>query len=163
MVLDPETVAFLESGSALIVGTVSDDGVPRATRGHGLNVLRGDALRVRLLLDGDDPLTVEHARAGGRIAITAASVPTLRSLQLKGRATAVEPATDADRDRAHQYSEEFFDDITRSDGTPRVLLERIRPGDYVAATVEVDEVFDQTPGPSAGAQLPGAQLPGDRP
>jgi hypothetical protein len=156
--LDPEIVAFLESGCAVIVGTVAADGAPYATRGWGLTILRREVpLEVRLLLDAADEPTIEHIRDGGLIALTATSVTTLKSRQLKGRVTSVVDATDADRDRARQYCDQFYGDIYRTEYTPRSLTDRLTPADFVACTIDVDELFDQTPGPGAGRALGAAR------
>jgi hypothetical protein len=149
--LDPETTAFLESGCALVIGAVASDGEPFATRGWGLTVIDGGPI-VRLLLDADDTRTVSGDGWSDLIAITAASVPTFQSTQLKGRIRGVEPASDDDRVRAARFCDEFFTDIAETDFTPRVILDRMEPEHYVACLVEVDEIFDQTPGPSAGAR-----------
>ena len=100
--LEPETAAFLETGCALIVGTVATDGEPLAARGWGLTVLDPSRVTVRLLLDVADITTIEHLAAGGAVAVTSADVRTLRSVQMKGRARGVEIATgeDAARRRA---------------------------------------------------------------
>ncbi len=154
---DDETLAFLHSGCALIVGTVDDDGVPHAGRAWGLEVRDpGPPGRLRLLLDSEDLVTVAHTAAGGAIAITATSVRTFRSLQMKGHATGVEPACEADLARAARYCDAFFTDIEEADRTPRGIVESMRPLGYVACTAEVGEVFDQTPGPRAGASIPRA-------
>lgn len=145
---------FVEGGCALIVGTVGPDGAPYASRGWGLQIRPDQRRSVRLLMNLDDPVT--HANlsrvgdGGGAIAVTGADVPTLQSFQVKGRVTHVEPAGDDDRARAEHYINHFFHDIEVTDGTPRRLLERLRPADFVTYTIEVDEVFDQTPGPAAG-------------
>lgn len=152
-VFDPETVAFLESGCALIVGLVGGEGAPHATRGWGLTVLDRHDGRVRLLVDAADARARACIADTGAVAITAAHVPTLRSLQLKGRSAAVEPATGADRARARAYCDAFFTDIEGTDGTPRSLPERLVPRDFVAVAVAVAECFDQTPGPGAGARV----------
>ncbi len=152
-VLTPEVVAFLETGCALIVGTVTADGAPHAGRGWGLTVVDRAEHRVRLLLDAADTRTLEHAGLGGAIAITGSDVPTLRSVQLKGRAEALEPATDADRFRAAAYCSDFYSDIVQSDRYERSLLESWTPLDFVACTAITPELFDQTPGPQAGAPL----------
>lgn len=149
---ETETRAFLESGCALLVGTVSPDGEPHAGRAWGLDVLREDPLLVRVLLDVEDITSVEYAAAGGAIAVTATSVRTLHSVQLKGRATGVE-AGPGDAARAERYAAEFFRDIEETDGTKKDLLDRFVPIGYVACTVEVEERFDQTPGPAAGAAI----------
>ncbi len=89
----------------------------------------------------------------GRIAITATDVPTLRSLQLKGRIADVEPMTDDDLAKSEQYTNDFYDDIVSTDHIPRDLLERVRPREFVVCTVVVDELYDQTPGPRAGTSM----------
>jgi hypothetical protein len=150
-VFNAETAAFLESGCALIVGTVDAEGEPRATRAWGLRVRGADRAQVRLLLDDRDTITLE--RLPGPIAITGADVRTLHSVQLKGRVMAVEPATDADSEMADRFRDDFFGAIAETDGTPRWKPERLTPPGYVAVLVEVDDVYDQTPGPEAGAML----------
>lgn len=154
--IGPEIVAFLEGGCAIVVGTVAHDGEPRANRGWGITVLTAtDApeLSVRLVLGANDAVLRENLEATGRIAITAGNVQTLRSTQLKGRARALEPATGADRERARCYVDEFVNDIVRVDRTPRELIVRMVPAEYFACIVDVDELYDQTPGPGAGAPL----------
>lgn len=149
---DHETTVFLEGGSALIVATVTPDGAPHAGRAWGLDVLPGEPAQVRVLLDVDDTRTIEHAAAGGAIAVTATDVRSLRSVQLKGRTRCLEEAA-SDAARAERYIEQFFGDIQDTDGTARALLDNFVPAGYVGCTVEVIDRFDQTPGPGAGAAL----------
>jgi hypothetical protein len=150
-VFDPETVTFLESGCALIVGTVNTDGAPLASRGWGLSVPTDTPSPIRLLLDADDEPTL--ANLPGAVALTGVDVRVLHSVQLKGRVVAIEPATARDRERAANFCDDFFGAIEETDGTPRWKPDRLVPSDYVAALVDVDEVYDQTPGPGAGATL----------
>lgn len=146
-----------ERGCALTVGTVGPDGAPHASRAWGLTLTATSTSPVRLLLAADDATTLANLGRdgdhGGRVAITGADVRTLRSFQLKGRVTALEPATEEDHEKADRYCDDFFTDIEVTDGTPRVLTERLRPANYVACTVEVEEAFDQTPGPQAGSPV----------
>lgn len=144
-----------ERGCALVIGTVGPDGAPYASRGWGLTLTPATPSPVRLLLDAGDAVTLANLRreGGGRIAITGADVVTLRSFQLKGRVVAIEDADDEDRAKVDRYCDEFFTDIANTDGTPRHLTERLRPAAHVACTVEIDEAYDQTPGPDAGARV----------
>jgi hypothetical protein len=153
-VFDEERTAFLEGGCALILATVLPDGEPHAGRAWGLTVLPDDG-HVRVLLAAEDLATVDRASGGGAMAITAASVRTLRALQLKGRVASTEAAGPDDDARADRYCEAFFGDIMDTDRIDVAVLERMRPLGYVACTVEVEHLFDQTPGPGAGAPLPG--------
>jgi hypothetical protein len=153
-VFDPETTAFLEAGSALIVGTVGPDGEPHAGRAWGLDVEHsGTAPVVRLLLDVDDATTIEHVAGGGPVSVTATSVRDLRSLQLKGRALGLDDERPDDVDRSRSYSDEFFTDIVETDATDRELVEELRPFGVRACLVRIEEQFVQTPGPGAGARL----------
>jgi hypothetical protein len=153
-VLSPETAAFLESGCALIVGTADVGNEPHAARGWGVNVLARDPAEVRLLIDADDPVTIENLSTNGNISVTGADVPSLWSVQIKGTVSAIEPATDEDRARAARYADDFFGDIGKVDGTPRQLVDRLLARDFVACIVRVVDLFDQTPGPGAGASMP---------
>ena len=155
---DDETRAFLESGCGLIVGTVEGDGAPHAARGWGLDVLDpGPPARLRLLLEATDERSIAHVAAGRTIAITATSVTTLRSIQLKGRALGAEVASPEDQARAARYIEEFFADVHATDDVPWERFERFVPTAFVPCTLEAHERYDQTPGPGAGAQVGGAR------
>jgi hypothetical protein len=152
-VLDPDSITFLEGGCALIVGTVSPDGEPFVTRGWGLNILGGEPLTARLLLAAEDTRALELLGGGAQIAYTATDVPTLRSMQLKGRCLVVEAATDEDRARAQRYADAFFGDILTVDRHAPEAVDRLLPCDYAASVVTVEQVFDQTPGPGAGVPM----------
>jgi hypothetical protein len=155
-VFGADTARFLERGCALIVGTVSADGEPCATRGWGLTVLpdeHGANTTVKVLLDADDARALVCVEGGGAIAITGADVPTLRSIQVKGRVVALEAVTPSDERRAERYCEEFFADVHATDGVPVEMLERLAPAAYVGCVVRVEECYDQTPGPGAGASI----------
>jgi hypothetical protein len=150
-VFDGDTKGFLESGCALIFGTVGTDGEPHVNRGWGFTVAANN--RHRLLVAADDTVARANLDENGRIAITATSVRTLHSMQLKGRVVAFEDATADDHARAARYCDAFADDIFEIDGTPRKYVQRVVPHSYVALTVEIDECFDQTPGPKAGTPM----------
>jgi hypothetical protein len=152
--LDDDVREFLEGGSSTIVGFVTADGVPFATRGWGSQIVGPAELRV---LVGAGPLV-----AGGRgpilaepfaIAVTGADVRTLHSVQAKGVVVALEPPTAEDLERSARFCDEFFTAVRETDGIERERMDRLVPDDLLACTVEVDELYDQTPGPGAGARL----------
>lgn len=151
--LDSSTITFLHGGCGLLVGTVDEAGVPHAARGQGVTVVSEDPLRLRLLIDVDDTRTRSNVGSGSMVAICSADVPTLTSLQLKGRVLAVEAATDTDVAKHRQYATDFIHDIHRTDGDPLEMLRRWAYRSVMAMVVEIDESFDQTPGPSAGRRV----------
>lgn len=149
--IDEALQAFLERGCAIIVGTVAPDGAPHAQRGWGCSVVAPDTVRV--LLDATDDVLRGHLADGGAIAITSADVRTLESVQLKGHVRVVEEPTAEDLERCRLHNDELFEDIFVTDHYPREYTERMEPPGYVVAVIDVEEVYDQTPGPGAGAPV----------
>jgi hypothetical protein len=153
-VLEGEIVHYLESGAGLIVGLVTPDGLPFATRAWLLDVVDAGTGRARLVLGAGEleRLGVEHL-IGASIAVTGADVRTFRSVQFKGTVTGVEPPTREDLAGSVRYQDTFFTAVMEMDWTRREVLDRLVPADFVTATVVITELFDQTPGPQAGSRL----------
>jgi len=141
-------VELVGKGSALVIATVGADGDPYAGRGWGADVIAPS--RVRVIVDGRDSGTIENLAAKSAVAITATDVPTLRSLQFKGRSLGLQAGGPEDRLRADRYCEAFFNDVARTDGLAIRLLRRLVPEEYVVCEIDVTELYDQTPGPGAG-------------
>lgn len=150
--IDDELRAFVESPCSLIVGTVDGDGHPDATRAWGVEVLPG-ARRLRVLLATNADTSLVNLRANGRIALTATNFVTNDSTQLKGHVTTVEARTSADQIRFEAYCARCVEILAEVDRAPRELISRMTPPGVVACVMTVEQVFDQTPGPAAGAQL----------
>ncbi|MFN8018933.1 MAG: hypothetical protein U0P45_12530 [Acidimicrobiales bacterium] len=149
--LDPQAQARFGPGVSVIVGAAANDGEPFATRAFSVVPVRGDWTRVRVVVAADDPVPVAHLGEGAKVAITGADVVTLRSVQLKGRVALAEATTEEDLDRAMHHASEMARLIEETDGTDRAMVMRLVPFRMVAVEVEVEEHFDQTPGPGAGA------------
>jgi hypothetical protein len=150
----PETVAFLEGDGSLIVATASTSGAPHATRAWGVTFVADDPPDVRMLLDAADATGLDHVATSARIAATSADVKTLHSVQFKGVVRSIEPATPVDEARAARFVDAFFAAVFAIDGTPRELMEHLVPAGFVACVVRITELYDQTPGPEAGASMP---------
>jgi hypothetical protein len=154
-VLAQQLQPMVERGYSLIVGTVDDDGAPRATRAWGIKVVDEASLVVRFTMSADDPVAVGNLD-GRLVAVTGADVRTLRAVQLKGRVRRVGEPDDDDLLRMSAHSERFFAAVEDIDGTPERLLKRILPRAVVAVDFVAEELFDQSPGPGAGAAVPAA-------
>lgn len=144
---------MIEDGSGLIVGTATADGEPRATRAWAVT-LGADARHARVVVTADDATAVAGLRHG-RIALTAAHVRTLRSVQLKGTVTLIEPVSAADLELMDHQTDAFFTAVHQVDGNPVEQLRRMLPHEVLAVEFDIDERFDQTPGPRAGDPLGG--------
>jgi hypothetical protein len=151
-VFGEQLTAMLEAGSSLIVGVVDPRGEPRATRAWAATVTDADQRRVRIVLSGDDPVAVESL-PDGVVAVTGADVRTLRSHQMKGRVDLVEPPTDRDLAMMAEHSTAFMEAVHAVDGNPISELQRLLPNTLVVFEMVVDELYDQSPGPDAGAAV----------
>jgi hypothetical protein len=149
-----ELMAMIDSGAGLVVGTVSVDGEPRADRGWAATVVDVAGRRVRFVMGADDPAVVRNLETGS-VSLTGAEVLTYQSIQLKGRPVVVEPLTADDVELARVQTATFFDAVHRVDGNPLDALRRMLPTQMVAVEMIVEETFDQTPGPEAGAAIDG--------
>lgn len=146
-----ELIELASVGSSLIVGTVSIDGEPRATRAWSVQ-LREDDSRVRVIMGADDGVSVDNLRTGG-IALTCTGVLTLRSVQLKGRVVRTEPVNDADVQLMAEHTTAFMRAVQQFDDFPLERLERVLPGKVIAVEFDLEAMFDQSPGPDAGASV----------
>jgi hypothetical protein len=153
-VLDPDVVALLESGCSTFLGTVDAAGNPVA--GHCMGIRVTGPAEVRVMVNAEQDEVLADLRAPGAVALGATDVHTLRSVQLKGRAVRVEPVTADDRIHTDAYAASFFRAVHDTDGADVDVLQRYRPRELVALVMHVDDVFDQTPGPQAGARLSGS-------
>jgi hypothetical protein len=151
-VFSPDVMSILEPGTSLIVGTVGADGEPRATRAFALTVVDDETNRVRVVVSADDPVAIEHLHTGA-ISVTAADVRTLRSVQLKGLITAVEPSTEQDIETMEEHSALFIQAVTESDGHDVAVIRRMLAEHVVSVEFVVDELFNQSPGPGAGSPV----------
>jgi hypothetical protein len=150
----PHAAKLLESDrSVLVVATVDPSRRPHAVRAWGLQVVRGG--RLRLLISSDDIAALADLDATAAIAVTATDVATLESVQAKGRAETPSACTADDRAMHDAYRDAVYRTIHETDGSSLDLLERMSPRDVVAVEMVADELYDQTPGPSAGRRLVG--------
>jgi hypothetical protein len=151
--IGPETATLFDAGSALVVAAADQDGTPFAIRGWGAMLVdEGAALRV--YVDADDTEVVPRLTPSAPVAVTGGNVETLRSAQVKGTVRILDELSALDIATRERATEAFIRDVHETDHTPRDLLERMVPERFLGCTFDVTELFDQTPGPQAGATLP---------
>jgi hypothetical protein len=151
----PNGLPLLETGCGLVVGYVRPDGAPLAGRAWGVTLLDGGA-RARVIVDAADVAALGYPPGrlvGVWLAVTGGDVQTLATVQAKGPVTGVEPTTAADRARLVTHCDAFFSNVEVVDMTPRRLMERLVPREFLAVELDVVDVYDQTPGPNAGTPL----------
>jgi hypothetical protein len=154
--LDAGVAAFAEisaRGASILAAVTLPDGTPRATRAWSCEVVDATRRRLRIVFSDTAAAIVDALHRGtGRVAVTAADVATLESVQVKGRVVTVEPTTPHDEVLVAHHGELLVEVIHRTDGMPVDVLHRFLPTRTIAVEIEVEEVYDQTPGPTAGSR-----------
>jgi hypothetical protein len=143
--------AFLESGVSMVGASANDELVPEAFRMWGASLSDGGVLRA--LVSSDAGEMFAHLREGTHLCMTFADPLNFRSMQVKGRSLGpAEPPGREDLASMERY-EEVFRPKVRLNGTPPGLVDGIRPRSVFVVSIVLEDAYDQTPGPSAGARL----------
>jgi hypothetical protein len=136
-------------GMSILVGTVDANGAPACCRGVGL-VADPDLTKATVFV----PLAtsrdmIANAAATKRIAVMSSQVVDHTSYQLKGHIRALRLATDDEMMAVRANVMAFADLIIRIGMSPRVARS-ITYDPAFAIEFDVEEIYDQTPGPNAG-------------
>jgi hypothetical protein len=150
--LDERAERTLMLGSSHLAALVTADGSPFALRGWGAR-LDDDRSSAHVLLAAIDVGRVCDDAAslvGAWIAYTATDVRTHASMQMKGPIRGVGLVSESDLELFAAYCTEYYDAVMDVDFIDRELMERMEPVDLVVVEFEIEQVFDQSPGPGAG-------------
>jgi hypothetical protein len=154
--IDDALKAFIESGVSVVVGTHDEGLVPEIVRAWGPHV-NHDRRSLRMCVpEATSVRTRTNLVGNGRIAAAFSLPSNYQTVQIKGRhlrttTPSVEDLLGMDRHR------EAFADVNESIGVSRSRVEafwrRELAGSTLFVTIHfvVHAIFDQTPGPAAGA------------
>ena len=131
-----DLVELLTSGVSILVATRDTQRLPEAVRAFA-PVIAPDRRHLANLKDN------------GRIAVAFSRAIDDLSVQVKGTSTDLRPTTDVDRTIVDRYHAAYIEGLYLI-GMPRSLTSRFRCFPGTVVTVEVEGVFNQTPGPGAG-------------
>jgi hypothetical protein len=151
--LDPAVVELIHGGVAVGVATRDGDMRPEFARGWGPEASAdGRSLRVCLTAPEGSRMRANLKR-NGAVAVGFSPPTIARAIQVKGVAMRVGEPEAADLERVERHVRSFVAEAERI-GAPAELSQRmfVREG-LVAVQFSIDEVFDQTPGPTAGRRL----------
>jgi len=152
-VLDPDVVEFIHGGVAVGVATRDDDLRPEFARGWGPEV-SADGQAVTLCVSAPEGSRMRaNLERNGAVAVGFSPPTIARAVQVKGVATVMGEPEAADLERVERHFRSFVAEAARI-GARAELSQRmfVRPG-LVTVQFSIDEVFDQTPGPTAGRRL----------
>lgn len=151
--LDPDLVTFVHGGVAVGVATRDADRKPAFTRAWGPEV-SGDGRTLRLCVDAPSgSATRANLEDNGAIAVGFNPPTIARGLQIKGVASSVREAGPEELERAERHFVAFSVEGARVGVSEGLLRRSFAPRDLVSVTLSIVEVFDQTPGASAGQRV----------
>lgn len=151
--LIPDDLAELFMGGVSILVGTRDAGLrPEATRGVGA-IVHPDRDRLTVFLPVQaSTRAVANLRDNGLIAVGFSNMLDHKTIQVKGKAEEIRPATDEERAVVTRYHAAFAE-ILYMVGIPRGTSGRFNVWPSVAVTFRVSDLFLQTPGPKAGERL----------
>lgn len=142
----------LAEGTSVIVGTVGSNGSPGVC--HGLALAGTDDLsRITVYLPvATSHDVVMHVASTRRIAISASHPIGHVTVQVKGTTGDVRIASESERPFIDARMEAYASVLDQL-GVPKRITRSVVRWPAFAVDVNVEEVFDQTPGPRAGEPL----------
>jgi hypothetical protein len=139
-------------GRSILVATVSPDGFPACCRGVGVRADPALTAVTVYVPVATGAQAVANLSTNGRIAVASSEPASHETVQLKGRVREVRVARDDEEAWVRGCVERLAGVLDRV-GLPRGVTRSMTCWPAFALEVEVEAVFDQTPGPRAGAPM----------
>src|SRR4051812_11746670 len=150
--IDVELGAFLEQGVGIHIGTRNEHLHPNGARGVAAKVERGGSHLVVYVAEMAAARLLTDLESNGQAAVVFGRPEDDRSCQVKGMVIDMRPATDAERPMLEKQWDGFLDQLEKI-GIPRVSATNWITWPALAIRLKVTTIFEQTPGPRAGAQI----------
>lgn len=166
MPFDPAVLALLAGPVAISIAGRDAALRPSVAHAYGCRVVAdGEALRLFVLRDEARQVLADIA-GNGEVATVYSNVRSFRSLQIKGHDARIVEFDEADAvERTAHYR--IISDELLALGYPNPLAHGYfsipSRADFVTVTFTPHEIFQQTPGPGAGAKLPENAQAGNTP
>jgi hypothetical protein len=150
--IEDEVTQFLTAGVAAIVATRDDQLRPQIVRAWGVSVST-ERTELTLCVEAPDGSpTRANLEGNGSVAATFSQPTTYRTVQIKGEAVALAEPTAEQLAAVEEHLEAFGREVEQV-GMPADAGRRLIDRRLVAVSLAVRELYDQTPGPNAGAPL----------
>ena len=143
---------WLTEGASIIVGTADAEGVPATCRAIALSAREDGETLVVHLPAATAHETLANIATTRRMAVVASHPLSHRTVQVKGVTRGVKRASPSEEAFVRARWEAFCG-VLAEIGVPRRVTHRIAHWPAFAVEMSIEEVFDQTPGPNAGAPL----------
>jgi hypothetical protein len=150
--IDRALAGFLEEGLAIHVATRNDALEPDGTRAVAIQAETDGRHALVYVPKIAEPRVVPNLEANGQIAVVLVRVRDERSCQLKGTFAGARAAMARERSFVQAQWDRFVDNIEQI-GLSRAVTGQWKAWPCIAIRFAVTAVFDQTPGPKAGAKV----------
>jgi hypothetical protein len=145
--------SFFEEGIGIHIGSRSADLEPNGVRAIAVKVDRDGTHLVVYVPAVSADRVLPDLRSNGQGAVLFGRPVDERSVQVKGTFVDVREARDDEREMVLAQWEGYMTNLGLI-GIPRAVYERWPTWPVVAIRLRVSALFEQTPGPGAGAPMP---------
>lgn len=150
--IDRALAGFLEEGLAIHIGTRDANLEPNGTRATAIKAGEDGGHVIVYVPEVAEPRVLPNLEANRQIAVVLVRVRDERSCQLKGVFTGARAAGEDERPFVMDQWDRFIQNIEQI-GLPRTVTGHWKVWPCLAIRLQVTSLFDQTPGPKAGARL----------
>jgi hypothetical protein len=152
MVIDDRARELLLAGVATVVASRDARMRPSLQRGWA-PAISEDGCEVTVCVPAAPGSRMrDNLESNGAVAITCSRPTTYQTVQVKGEVVAIREPTTEQRAAAEAHADAFSREVEDL-GLPRDTGRRLFESDLVAVTIAAAVLYDQTPGPRAGARL----------
>ena len=141
-----------DGGTSVLVGSADSNAIPACCRGIAVSTdgaLTRATIYVPVATSRD---VVANAATTKRLAVMITRVVEHVGVQLKGSVETIRLAADDEAPFVRRRLAEFAD-VLDEIGLPRRIFRSVAHWPAFAIEVSVEEIYDQTPGPRAGASI----------
>ena len=154
MRIPEDLVDFLESGVSILAATRDARLRPEATRACGAIVSPDRGSLTVFLGESWNRRAFDNLAHNGELAVGFSRPLDAFSIQIKGGPAHLRAATGDERSIVDRYHAAYVEQLYII-GLPRSIVKRMAVWPARAATIDVRDMFVQTPGPEAGRRLEG--------
>jgi hypothetical protein len=150
--IDPALAAFFEQGVGIHIGTRNESLHPNGARAVAAKVEQAGSHLVVYVSEIAAARLRSDLESNGQAAVVFGRPEDERSCQVKGVVVNVRAATDDERPMLERQWNGFLEQLEKI-GIPRAGQANWITWPAVAIRLKVTTIFEQTPGPQAGAQI----------
>jgi hypothetical protein len=149
---DERIRSCLEPGSSVFVGTIGTNGMPTCCRAIAVRAADDLATATVYTPIATSRDTLANLATTHRLAVVMSKPVEHTTVQMKGRSSMARLARDDEETFVRSRLDGFADVLERF-GVPRRVTRSFAHWPAFAIEMQIDQIFDQTPGPKAGTRL----------